>query len=233
MAGAMEDFAVLGNGATFAQNCTAHRLKARRILNCPALAEDVVQDVMVRLIAEPPGGIAGVSDAYIGRMVRNLALDRVRRQRFERRLFCPLDHASDTEYGVNSTPEATAAWRESLRLVETALEALPEPVRTAFRLHRVEGVPQIEIARRLGVSRALVCGLVRRGHLQCLAALHTTRCTALTRQWHPRRTRIVCIHRKHHPIHPRCLRHNHYQTIPTHSSPLHKWAPMARVPITC
>ena len=171
MAGAMEDFAVLGNGATFAQNCTAHRLKARRILNCPALAEDVVQDVMVRLIAEPPGGIAGVSDAYIGRMVRNLALDRVRRQRFERRLFCPLDHASDTEYGVNSTPEATAAWRESLRLVETALEALPEPVRTAFRLHRVEGVPQIEIARRLGVSRALVCGLVRRGHLQCLAAL--------------------------------------------------------------
>jgi len=158
-------------GAALARSCAAHLHRARRILDCPALAEDVVQDVMLRLIAEPPEGIAGEPDAYVGRMVRNLALDRARRRGFERRLFCPLDLAPDTADGITGTPEATTATRDALRRVEAAVAALPEPMRTAFRLHRVEGVPQIEIARRLGVSRALVCGLVRRGHQHCLAAL--------------------------------------------------------------
>ncbi len=86
-------------GAALARSCAAHLHRARRILDCPALAEDVVQDVMLRLIAEPPEGIAGEPDAYVGRMVRNLALDRARRRGFERRLFCPLDLAPDTADG--------------------------------------------------------------------------------------------------------------------------------------
>ncbi len=72
---------------------------------------------------------------------------------------------------AGGTPETATASREFLRRVEAAVAELPEPTQTAFRLHRVEGVPQFEIAKQLGVSRALVCGLVRRGHLHCLAAL--------------------------------------------------------------
>lgn len=150
---------------------------ARRILGCAAQAEDVVQDVMLRLAADPPRMSAGSEGAYVGRMVRNLAIDRARRERFERRTFAPLDL---TEAGLSSeagTPETVTVSRESLRQVEAAVAELPEPARTAFRLHRFEGVPQTMIARRLGVSRALVCGLVRRGHLHCLAALDR-RCAA-------------------------------------------------------
>ena len=165
------------NLAAFERHRAAYLASARRILGCPAQAEDVVQDVLLRLIADPPEAAHAVQAAYVGRMVRNLALDRARRQGFERRLFTGLDAAPDTADPGMGTPEAAAASRECLRQVEAAVAELPEPVRTAFQLHRVEGVPQIEIAARLGVSRALVCGLVRRGHLHCLAALDR-RCAA-------------------------------------------------------
>ncbi|MDQ0449216.1 RNA polymerase sigma-70 factor (ECF subfamily) [Methylobacterium aerolatum] len=149
----------------------AYLSKARRILGCPALAEDVVQDVMLRLLADPPQAEGPVQAAYVGRMVRNLAVDRARRRRFEGRLFTGLDLAPDPADAASGTPEAAATSRDALRRIDAAVAELPEPVRTAFRLHRVEGVPQSEVAKRLGVSRALVCGLVRRGHLHCLAAL--------------------------------------------------------------
>lgn len=169
--------AVPWNLATFERRRAAYLMSARRILDCPAQAEDVVQDVMLRLVADPPEAGDGLQAAYVGRMVRNLALDRARRRSLERRLFTGLDAAPDPVDSGAGTPETAVASRESLRQVEAALAELPEPVRTAFRLHRVEGVPQIEIAQRLGLSRALVCGLVRRGHLHCLAALDR-RCAA-------------------------------------------------------
>lgn len=143
---------------------------ARAILRCAALAEDVVQDVLLRLAAEPPPVPPVARAAYVGRMVRNLALDRARRRSFERRVFADLDGAAQVAPD-GATPEMQVAAREALRRVEAALADLPEPARTAFRLHRFEGVPQKTVAARMGVSRALVCGLVRRGHLHCLAAL--------------------------------------------------------------
>ncbi|AWN39166.1 hypothetical protein DK427_22195 [Methylobacterium radiodurans] len=143
---------------------------ARQILRCAALAEDVVQDVLLRLAAEPPPVPASAQAAYAGRMVRNLALDRARRRSFERRVFADLDGAARSAPD-GATPESEVAAREALRRVEAALADLPEPARTVFRLHRFEGVPQKAVAAQMGVSRALVCGLVRRGHLHCLAAL--------------------------------------------------------------
>lgn len=64
---------------------------AHRILDCPTKAEDVVQDVLVRLAADPPRMGAGSESAHVHRMVRNLAIDRARRCRSERRLLAPLD----------------------------------------------------------------------------------------------------------------------------------------------
>lgn len=165
------------NLAAFQRHRAAYLASARRILDCPMQAEDVVQDVMLRLIVDPPRTGQGSEAAYISRMVRNLALDRARRRGLERRLFTGLDAASDPADSDAGTPETAVTARESLRQVEVAVAELPEPMRTAFRLHRIEGMPQIEIAARLGVSRALVCGLVRRGHLHCLAALDR-RCAA-------------------------------------------------------
>jgi len=160
---------------------------ARRILACREQAEDVVQDVMLRLAAAPPSDEVR-STAYVGRMVRNLAIDQARRRTLERRLFAHLDEAIDPADPVAGTPEDATAAREALQRVTAAMAQLPEPVGTAFRLHRVDGVPQNVIAARMGVSRALVCGLVRRGHLHCLAALdlRCAACPASARTGQPR-----------------------------------------------
>jgi RNA polymerase sigma factor (sigma-70 family) len=159
---------------------------ANRILACREQAEDVVQDVMLRLAAAPPSDEIR-SAAYIGRMVRNLAIDQARRRNLERRLFARLDEALDPVDPAAGTPEVAAASRQALQRVSAAIAQLPEPIGTAFRLHRVDGVPQNVIAARMGVSRALVCGLVRRGHLHCLAALDRRcgACPAGTRAGQP------------------------------------------------
>ena len=52
--------------------------------------------------------------------------------------------------------EATVIAREQLGLIEALLEALPERCRTIFTWKRMEGMPQREIARRLGVSENVV-----------------------------------------------------------------------------
>jgi RNA polymerase sigma factor (sigma-70 family) len=143
---------------------------ATRILRCRALAEDVVQDVWLRLLSAPPPPGIGPQGAYVARMVRNLAIDRARRLRFEARTFAALESGIAAP-APGADAEGVVAARQALRRAQAAVEGLPEPVRTVFRLHRVDGVPQKDIAARLGVSRALVCGLVRRGHERCRAAV--------------------------------------------------------------
>ena len=52
--------------------------------------------------------------------------------------------------------EATVLAREQLGLVEALLATLPERCRTIFTWKRMEGIPQREIAKRLGVSENVV-----------------------------------------------------------------------------
>ena len=144
---------------------------ASRILDCPALSEDVVQDVMLRLAQMPCIARQDCQAAYVARMVRNLAIDRARRRSLEGRIFAGFDLDRDEIASDEPEPDSILYARQALALAQDALDSLPEPVRTAFRLHRIEGLPQKEIAARLGVSRALVCNLVQRGHRHCLAKI--------------------------------------------------------------
>jgi RNA polymerase sigma factor (sigma-70 family) len=144
---------------------------ARRQVRCPHLAEDVVQDAVLRILAgDPLDGIAA-PEAYLHRMVRNLAIDRARRLSFERRLFVGEDQGLGCPASCASRPDVALEGCEALRAFHAALAGLPEQERTAFALARVEGVPQKEIAVRLGLSPARICGLVRRGEERCAQAL--------------------------------------------------------------
>jgi RNA polymerase sigma-70 factor (ECF subfamily) len=51
---------------------------------------------------------------------------------------------------------------DTLRMIE-ALAALPENQRRAIELHHLEELPLAEIARRLGLTKAAVAGLLHRG----------------------------------------------------------------------
>ena len=145
--------------------------QARRHVGCRFLAEDVLQDVMLRILEEGGRPDIDAAEGYLSRMVRNLAIDRARRLGFETRLF-----AADADSCANVVtggicPASALQAHQTLRIVEDALRELPERVNIAFRLHRIDGVAQKDVAQALGVSRALVCEFIRRGHEHCVRAL--------------------------------------------------------------
>jgi RNA polymerase sigma-70 factor (ECF subfamily) len=100
--------------------------------------------------------------SYALQIARSLVLQHVRRAKIVRigslseqeDLDCASDHP---------TPEQQAVGRDELLRVTEAIEAMPEAVKRAFWLRRVEGLPQREIANRLGLSINTVEKQISRG----------------------------------------------------------------------
>jgi RNA polymerase sigma-70 factor (ECF subfamily) len=144
--------------------------QATRIIGCQCLAEDVVQETMLKICE---GGIEEEIKspaAYLFRMVRNLAIDCARRRSREMGLATAED-ASGELVAQCPCPEETMARCQALRLVAAALQELPERTRRAFERHRIEGVSQRDIAAELQVSPTLVNFMVRDAHNHCRARL--------------------------------------------------------------
>ncbi|MUO78506.1 sigma-70 family RNA polymerase sigma factor [Agrobacterium vitis] len=142
---------------------------ARRITGCASLAEDIVQEVLLQLVAKPLPPDIAVPASYMMRMVRNLATDHMRRLRYERGLFAVEEEGDNTsDYG---SPEEHLREVEAYQAFCCTMEAMPARTRKFYEDHFFEGVPQNIIARQAGVSCALVCGLLRDAHAQCLAAI--------------------------------------------------------------
>jgi RNA polymerase sigma-70 factor (ECF subfamily) len=129
-------------------------------------AEDVIQEMWFRLERVPPGPIADPG-AYLFRMAVNLATDRrlsaARRARREDAWMETQPHG-----GEYPDSERQLAASEELRQVEGILNAMPERMRRALILFRVEEQPQRTIAESLGITISGVEKLLRRGYRQLL-----------------------------------------------------------------
>jgi RNA polymerase sigma-70 factor (ECF subfamily) len=144
--------------------------QATRIIGCQCLAEDVVQDVMLKICE---GGIeeeVKTPAAYLFRMVRNLAIDCSRRRAREMGLGAAEEVGGEL-VAQCPCPEDTMARCQALRIVAAALQELPERTRHAFEKHRIDGVSQRDIASELDVSPTLVNFMVRDAHNHCRAKL--------------------------------------------------------------
>lgn len=151
--------------------CNRRRLVAiaARILASEELAEDVVQDAMLKA-CDLAGLCLNCPQSFASRMVRNLAIDRVRRRRWELRHVLPSDDLDTVEARVTDAQCALEGC-EALRVVLAALDELPERTRRVFMAHRLDGVPQKTLAARLGVSPTLVNFMIRDAQRHCLARL--------------------------------------------------------------
>ncbi|HMO75290.1 MAG TPA: sigma-70 family RNA polymerase sigma factor [Sphingopyxis sp.] len=115
-------------------------------------AEDLFQDLWMRLTDRPAGPIADPL-SYVMRAANNLMLDRYRSAR-QREL-------RDKAWGETAaveTPSAEAALiaREQLAQAEAAIVATGERPARIFRRFRFDGVAQREIAAELGISLSTV-----------------------------------------------------------------------------
>lgn len=133
--------------------------KVRAVLRRSGVVEadidDLIQDAYCRLTMLKSVDHIDRPGAYFMQIVKNSWRDGLRRARvvrFENFTENASVIVEDQATGV----EATVLAREQLGLVEAQLATLPERCRTIFTWRRMEGIPQREIARRLGVSENVV-----------------------------------------------------------------------------
>jgi RNA polymerase sigma-70 factor (ECF subfamily) len=131
-------------------------------------AEDVLQESYVRAFyAFATYSGAGSLGAWLGRIVRNEAIDRVRSRDSRRSHVAieaelgdpgqqPVVEETNLMTDVVIDPEALAANAELRRLLERAIQRLPEQFRTAFVLREVEGLSVEETAEYLSIPPATV-----------------------------------------------------------------------------
>lgn len=147
----------------------AHRAQVVRFLELRGAgdqAEDLFQDLWMRLTERPTGPIANPL-SYVMRSANNLMLDRYRaaRQRALR------DRAwSETAAAEPPSAERALISREQLAMVERTIAATGERSAHIFRRFRVDGVQQRDIAAEMGVSLSTVEADLRKVYAALAAA---------------------------------------------------------------
>lgn len=125
-----------------------------------AAAEDVVQEIWLKLsTTEAPDDLRS-PEAYLYRIGSNVLLDRRRHDRRQaaREAGWALVAAGPgpDPAAEEPPPDQAIAARQRLAAVLSALDDLPPKAAHAFRLHKLEGLSHAEVAQRMGVSRSAV-----------------------------------------------------------------------------
>lgn len=140
-----------------------------RRLGSAELAGDALQDTYVRLGRAEVAGAVQSPAAYLFRMAFNVAMDR---QRAEKRRLAhnevqDLLHLVDDAPGPGQIAEA----RFEIEALEKAIAELTPRRRIILLAARLQGMPQREIANRLGVSLRLVEKELRLAQEHCAQKL--------------------------------------------------------------
>jgi len=122
----------------------------RRIRNFSE-AEDLTQEVLLRVAQKSETLDTGRPDAYVFQIAANLLRDRARRTNV-RDAYLSGAAIIEEARGEERDPDRVLQGKQSLATVTAALHEMPERTRTIFILFRLENLKQHEIADRLGVS---------------------------------------------------------------------------------
>lgn len=142
-----------------ARNILPHEpaLRAWLVRRCPADLEidDIVQETYAILTTIERTDHIDHPRAYFFRTAHNLILQQVRRSRI-----VPINAVADLEAIDLATdepsPETQVADRQELQRLADALASLPSRCGEAFRLRKVEGLSQREVAERMKLSENTV-----------------------------------------------------------------------------
>jgi RNA polymerase sigma-70 factor (ECF subfamily) len=126
----------------------------RRRVRCRDDAEDLAQEVYLRMTRHPDLGQVECLKAFAYQTALNLVRDRSRRSYTRSRSqSIPIEHV---ELPGGDDPVEHAMHDERLDHVMQVLASLPHSTRRALMLHRVEGLRYCDIAADLGVSVSMV-----------------------------------------------------------------------------
>jgi RNA polymerase sigma-70 factor (ECF subfamily) len=129
------------------------RRLAVRITGSDDDADDVVQDVFIRLQARPKNTLDHMRPGYLYRLTRNLSLKLIRADQTARRCL---------EHYAERTPTTTAPLNDGahvttvMEVLQRAMDGLDAPARETFLLLKEDGLTYCRAATRLGVSQRVI-----------------------------------------------------------------------------
>ncbi len=134
----------------------------RRNWRDDAEISDLRQDVYVRIYESAAKAMPDLVKPFVFATARNLLIDRARRtQIVSIEVIADLDALDFSADEL--TPERHAAGRGELRLLQTALDALPSKCRRVVEMRKIDGLSQREVALQLGITEDTVERQVSRG----------------------------------------------------------------------
>ncbi|QAX28379.1 sigma-70 family RNA polymerase sigma factor [Leisingera sp. NJS204] len=148
-----------------------HLCSALKLVGSLDAAEDVIQNTALKCLSFKPGSLPDRPRPYVARMVRNAAIDYLRKSRRE----IPTDFEDEGQLAAAGvTPLCGRARLESKQALQAVVQSLADSTprnRDVFLRHRLAGVLQKEIAEELQVSRALINVIVRNVQQRCADGL--------------------------------------------------------------
>jgi RNA polymerase sigma factor (sigma-70 family) len=123
---------------------------------------DLRQEIYVRIYDAARHGLPRQAKPFVFSTARNLLIDRVRRARI-----ISIEAVADLD--VSNVPEGEASAerqtiaRDELRQLQAALEQLPARCREVVVMRKIDGIPQREVAARLGITEDTVEKQVAKG----------------------------------------------------------------------
>lgn len=142
---------------------------AYRLTGNPHDAEDLTQEVFVRVFRSLASYTPGTFEGWLHRITTNLFLDTVRRK--QRIRFDALPEDAERLPGRERSPQQVFDDNAFDADIQAALDALAPDFRAAVVLCDLEGLPYDEIARTLGIKVGTVRSRIHRGRAQLRAAL--------------------------------------------------------------
>ena len=121
-------------------------------------AKEVAQEAYVRLLQLRAPGAPSLLRAYLFKTATNLAIDRLRHRRVRQRVEEQGELFAELAPTCNELddPAKQLLAREQAAQLLGYLRELPIKCQDVFKLHRLERVPQHEVAARLGFSERMV-----------------------------------------------------------------------------
>ena len=130
-------------------------------------AKEVAQEAYVRLLQLQEPDKPSLLRAYLFKAATNLAIDRLRHRTIQHRAQEQPELFEDLNTRELDDPAKQLLAREQAELLLGYLQELPIKCLQVIDLHRVEGLPQHEVAVRVGISERMVRRYVTYAMIYC------------------------------------------------------------------
>lgn len=128
---------------------------AFRLVNDRAEAEDVVQEVMIKVWKQGQDlKLIRNLEAWCLKLTRNQALDKLKGGYRKRK--ANLEQLQEPRTAANTQPDQQAEWQDAYEHIRALMQNLPPDYRSVVQLRDIEGMSYQEIAEALDMSLAQV-----------------------------------------------------------------------------